>query len=100
MCSFAMRIGKDSIFKIEVRAILEGLNLAWAFDFRQLELECDNTLVVKTILASGAGTKGSFSIIPREHNRVANLMAESGSNNYDAAPILLQELLKIDLDSM
>ncbi|MBA0809907.1 hypothetical protein Gohar_001934 [Gossypium harknessii] len=51
-----MRIGKDSIFKIEIRAILEGLNLAWTFDFRQLELECDNTLVVKTILAGGAGT--------------------------------------------
>ncbi|MBA0791309.1 hypothetical protein Gohar_015898 [Gossypium harknessii] len=29
-----MRIGKDSIFKTEVRAILEGLNLAWAFGFR------------------------------------------------------------------
>ncbi|MBA0576453.1 hypothetical protein Golob_027983 [Gossypium lobatum] len=82
-----MRIGKDSIFKIEVRAILEGLNLAWAFDFRQLELECDNALVVKTILAGGAGT-------------IANLMAKSGSGNYDEAPILLRELLKIDLDSM
>ncbi|MBA0799638.1 hypothetical protein Gohar_010142 [Gossypium harknessii] len=57
MCSFAMRIGKDSVFKTEVRAILEGLNLAWGFGFRQLELECDNALVVGIILVGGAGNE-------------------------------------------
>lgn len=48
-----MRIEKDSLFKTEVRAILKGLNSAWEFGFRQMELECENALVVETILVGG-----------------------------------------------
>ncbi|MBA0675337.1 hypothetical protein Goari_016887 [Gossypium aridum] len=100
-CEFTMRIGKDSIFKTE--------------------LECDNALVVETILASGAGIslllelrliskllcrnwKVRLQHIPREHNRVADWITKLGNSNYDEmhvfeeAPILLRELLKIDLN--
>ncbi|MBA0858225.1 hypothetical protein Goshw_023115 [Gossypium schwendimanii] len=42
------------MFKIEIKAILEGLKIAWDSEFRQVEVECDNVLVVETILAGGA----------------------------------------------
>ncbi|MBA0727900.1 hypothetical protein Golax_000848, partial [Gossypium laxum] len=45
---------KDVIFKIEARAILEGLCLAWEKGFRHLELECDNAFLVNMSLAGGA----------------------------------------------
>ncbi|MFQ6627692.1 hypothetical protein Gotur_005723 [Gossypium turneri] len=61
-CGFTMRIGKDSVFKTEVRAILESLNLASTFGFRQLELECDNALVVETILVDGVGANMLFEL--------------------------------------
>lgn len=41
------------MFKIQVRAILDGLKLAMDFDFRQLKVECDIALIVKTILVGG-----------------------------------------------
>ncbi|KAK5825353.1 hypothetical protein PVK06_020177 [Gossypium arboreum] len=34
--------------------MLEGLHLAWDKGFLKLELECDNGLLVETILAEGA----------------------------------------------
>ncbi|KAK5839197.1 hypothetical protein PVK06_007967 [Gossypium arboreum] len=53
LCGFLMRLGEDIIFKVEAKAILKGLNLAWDKGFRQLELECDNALLVETILVGG-----------------------------------------------
>lgn len=44
----------DTIFKVEARAILECLNFARDKGFRQLEFECDNALLVETILDGGA----------------------------------------------
>ncbi|MBA0799754.1 hypothetical protein Gohar_010248, partial [Gossypium harknessii] len=49
-----MMICKDTIFRIEVRFVLEGLCIAWEKGFRQLDLECDNALLVETFLASGS----------------------------------------------
>ncbi|MBA0583134.1 hypothetical protein Gorai_014005 [Gossypium raimondii] len=46
-----MRIGKESIFRIEARAMLEGLRIAWDMGFRQIELKCDNALLVELLLA-------------------------------------------------
>ncbi|MBA0811279.1 hypothetical protein Gohar_003200 [Gossypium harknessii] len=46
-----MRFGKERIFKVEVRAILEGLQIAWEAGYRNLDLECDNAMVVESILA-------------------------------------------------
>ncbi|MBA0811098.1 hypothetical protein Gohar_003029 [Gossypium harknessii] len=51
---FSMKLGDDTVFKVEARAILEGLNLAWDKGFRKLELECDNALLEETILAGEA----------------------------------------------
>ncbi|KAK5784442.1 hypothetical protein PVK06_038966 [Gossypium arboreum] len=33
--------------KVEAKVLLEGLKLAWDWDFRQIELECDNVLLMK-----------------------------------------------------
>ncbi|MBA0808869.1 hypothetical protein Gohar_024573, partial [Gossypium harknessii] len=49
-----MKIGKDTIFKVESRALLEGLIIAWETGCRQLELECDNALLVEKLLVGGA----------------------------------------------
>lgn len=49
-----MIIGEVTIFQVEERTMLEGLHLTWDKEFRKLELECDNGLLVETILAGGA----------------------------------------------
>lgn len=51
---FLMLLGNDAIFKIEARAILEGLHLAWERRIRQLEIENDNPLLIETIADGGA----------------------------------------------
>lgn len=56
LCDFSMVVGKDSIFRIEAKAMLEGLRIAWEKGFRQLDVECDNAILVETILASGAAS--------------------------------------------
>ncbi|MFQ6625417.1 hypothetical protein Gotur_026630 [Gossypium turneri] len=48
---YSMRIGKESIFRIEARAMLEGLRIAWDMGFRQIELKCDNALLLELLLA-------------------------------------------------
>ncbi|MBA0793474.1 hypothetical protein Gohar_017875 [Gossypium harknessii] len=84
-----MRIGKERIFKVEARAILEGLQIAWEVGYRNLDLECDNAMVVELILAGGIAVnrmtklrlidqilkcKWSVQIrhIPRDHNKVVD----------------------------
>lgn len=52
-CGYWMMIGKDTIFRIEARSVLEGLRVAWEKGFRQLDLECDNALMVESFLAGG-----------------------------------------------
>lgn len=37
------------IFQIEALAVLEGLKLVWAQDFRQGEIKSDNTLLIDTL---------------------------------------------------
>ncbi|MBA0705500.1 hypothetical protein Golax_017691, partial [Gossypium laxum] len=46
--------GNDSIFKIEARTFLEGLLISWRKGYRQLEVECDNAILVELILAGRA----------------------------------------------
>ncbi|KAA3458399.1 protection of telomeres protein 1b-like isoform X1 [Gossypium australe] len=45
-----MKTGKERIFKVEARAILKGLQIAWEAGYRHLELECNNAMVVELIL--------------------------------------------------
>ncbi|KAH1056517.1 hypothetical protein J1N35_034582 [Gossypium stocksii] len=40
--------------QVEAKAMLEGLSLAWDKGFQKLELDCDNGLLIETILARGA----------------------------------------------
>ncbi|KAH1090172.1 hypothetical protein J1N35_017429 [Gossypium stocksii] len=54
LCGYSMTISRDTIFKIETRSVLEGLCVAWEKNFRKIELECDNTLLVESLLAGGA----------------------------------------------
>ncbi|MBA0550049.1 hypothetical protein Golob_021029 [Gossypium lobatum] len=49
-----MKVGKDSIFKIEARTLLESLLISWRKGYWHLEVKCDNTLLVELILAGGA----------------------------------------------
>ncbi|MBA0848931.1 hypothetical protein Goshw_008843 [Gossypium schwendimanii] len=49
-----MKLGNDLIFKIKVRALLKGLLISWRKGYRQLEVECDNALLVELILAGRA----------------------------------------------
>ncbi|MBA0712820.1 hypothetical protein Golax_011895, partial [Gossypium laxum] len=45
-----MALGRKMPFKIEAKAILEGLRLAWEKALRQIELECDNAFLVESLL--------------------------------------------------
>lgn len=45
-----MTLGKDEVFRIEARPMLEGLRLAWDKGYRQVELELDNALLLELLL--------------------------------------------------
>lgn len=44
-----MNFGSESIFKVEARAMLEGLFLAWDKDFKKFEVENDNASLVEGV---------------------------------------------------
>lgn len=54
LCGYTMLQGKETIFKIEARSILKGLHIAWNNGFKRIELECDNALLVESLLAGNA----------------------------------------------
>ncbi|MBA0870296.1 hypothetical protein Goshw_010551, partial [Gossypium schwendimanii] len=39
----------DEIFRIEARAIVEGMKLAWLKGFKQVEINYDNAMLIDTI---------------------------------------------------
>ncbi|KAH1057400.1 hypothetical protein J1N35_035465 [Gossypium stocksii] len=45
-------MSKDNIFKVEARDVLESLHVVWKKRLRQVKVECDNTLLVESLLAS------------------------------------------------
>ncbi|KAG8484128.1 hypothetical protein CXB51_022942 [Gossypium anomalum] len=117
--SFTMQTREEAMFKIEVKAILEGLKIVWDFDFNQLEVECDKALVVETILAGGAANsrmselclihqllehdwRVCFRYLPRDLNKIADHMAKLPSlycnkvQIYTEIPISIENLLKSD----
>ncbi|KAK5836378.1 hypothetical protein PVK06_012165 [Gossypium arboreum] len=53
LSGYLMVLGKDEMFKIEARSMLERLHLLWDKGYRQVELECDNTLLVEIMLVGG-----------------------------------------------
>ncbi|KAH1090806.1 hypothetical protein J1N35_018063 [Gossypium stocksii] len=42
--------GKDEVFRIEARSMLEGLRLTWDKGYQQVQLESDNALLVELML--------------------------------------------------
>lgn len=52
-------MGSESIFKVEARAMLEGLFLAWDKCYRKIKVDCDNALLVD-LLNSGRGTSNNL----------------------------------------
>ncbi|MFQ6659700.1 hypothetical protein Gotur_028494 [Gossypium turneri] len=44
-----MVTGMDEIFRIEARAIVEGMKLAWLKGYKQVEINCDNVMLINTI---------------------------------------------------
>ncbi|KAH1130708.1 hypothetical protein J1N35_002086 [Gossypium stocksii] len=92
VCDFSMGVGKDNIFKVEARVALEGLHVAWGKRLRQVEVECDNALLVESLLAGGSINSRMVELrlihgilncewkvrirhVPRSQNAVADHMA-------------------------
>ncbi|KAG8472239.1 hypothetical protein CXB51_034466 [Gossypium anomalum] len=111
--------GKDRIFKIEARALLKGLQIAWKVGIMQIELECDNVILVELILVGNAANNNISELrlihqlscrswkvrvrhAPRDHNRVANHMAKIANfhrNNlhiFKDPPVSVKALLVED----
>ncbi|KAA3467341.1 endonuclease/exonuclease/phosphatase family protein [Gossypium australe] len=49
LTGFNMVTWMDEIFKIEARAIVEGMILAWLEGYKQVEINCDNAVLIDTI---------------------------------------------------
>ncbi|KAH1082082.1 hypothetical protein J1N35_021843 [Gossypium stocksii] len=53
---FAIEYSVNGSLPRQACAIYEGLSIAWGKRFRQVELECDNTLLVETFIATRANS--------------------------------------------
>lgn len=53
LLGYSLNFGIESVFKVEVRAMLEGLLIAWDKGFRKVEAECDDALLVDLNISSG-----------------------------------------------
>ncbi|XP_016702055.1 uncharacterized protein [Gossypium hirsutum] len=49
LVGFRMITSMSDIFNIEVKAVLEGLKLAWDRGFRQIEVESDNSFLINVL---------------------------------------------------
>ncbi|KAK5772131.1 hypothetical protein PVK06_048402 [Gossypium arboreum] len=89
LCGYMMLLGKDVVFKIEARAMVERLFIAWEKGFRRIEVECDNVLLVKLLLAGDDANSNlvelrhlhwkwevRMSHIPMEYNGIADYMTK------------------------
>ncbi|MBA0576216.1 hypothetical protein Golob_027649 [Gossypium lobatum] len=52
----SLRLGKEMVFHVEARVILEGLLIAWEKGYRQLEIECNDALLVESVLIGRAAS--------------------------------------------
>lgn len=88
-----MSFGKETMFKIEGRAMLEGLTLVWDKRYRKIKIECDNALLIELCLFGGGAHsnlvelhllhqllprkwKVYFNYISRDHNGIDDHMAK------------------------
>ncbi|MBA0847816.1 hypothetical protein Goshw_023937 [Gossypium schwendimanii] len=49
LMGFNIVTGMDEIFRIEAQAIVEGMKLAWLKGYKQVEINCDNVMLIDTI---------------------------------------------------
>lgn len=49
LLGYAMKIGMAKIFRVDALAILKGMKLAWQNGYKQVEVNCENVLLVGTI---------------------------------------------------
>lgn len=97
---FSMRVGMAVITRIEALAILEGLQLAWELGYKQVEVNCDNALLVDTFYNGFAAIsrlneiqqihvwcskawKVKFCHVLKGTNKVADLLAKTAVGPLD-----------------
>ncbi|MBA0691356.1 hypothetical protein Goari_008986 [Gossypium aridum] len=56
---FDMVVGLLDIFKIEARALLEGLKFVWAKGYRKVEIESDDSLLI-TVIQNGLAANNNY----------------------------------------
>lgn len=118
-----MRTEEETIFKIETKAISESLKIARDFEFKRVEAQCDNAIVIEMILAGHAANsklselqlihqlldrnwRVHFRHIQRDQNKVADRMTKLSSLHYNEIqiftknPELIKSLLKLDFDHL
>lgn len=104
VCDFSMLMGKETLFKFEVRVVLEGLLLAWEKGLRQIELECSNALLMEFQLIGGAANSLMAKIrllfcrvhyTVRAHNEVANHMVNLTNSGFMSLYVFDEPLLSI-----
>ncbi|KAK5795335.1 hypothetical protein PVK06_036597 [Gossypium arboreum] len=49
LTGFNMVTGIDEIFRTEVQVIVEGMKRAWLKGYKQVEINCDNVMLIDTI---------------------------------------------------
>ncbi|MBA0850059.1 hypothetical protein Goshw_024642 [Gossypium schwendimanii] len=87
---------------VEARAILEGLKLVWDRGFRQVELECDNAMLIEFI-RNGWASKVKSRHIQRDANKVVDCIAKANGGMMDQLIIFedssryVQNLLEEDI---
>ncbi|MFQ6662121.1 hypothetical protein Gotur_030037, partial [Gossypium turneri] len=108
-------------FRIEARAILEVLRIAWEKGYRLLEIKCENALLVESVLIGSAASsnltelrlinvylkrswKTRIRYMPRSQNMAVDRMVKCTYDNqfglklFKDPPISVQEILQSDGD--
>ncbi|KAK5794613.1 hypothetical protein PVK06_035852 [Gossypium arboreum] len=73
--------------KIEARAILEGLKLAWNKRFKRVELESDNAMLIETIRSDLASVRVLMK--SRRYMIGAQKLGKSNFDTFTGTPIKL-----------
>lgn len=53
LSGYSMSLGKKSVFKVEVRTMVEDLFIAQEKGFKKIEIKCDIALLVELLLVGG-----------------------------------------------
>ncbi|KAK5785322.1 hypothetical protein PVK06_039894 [Gossypium arboreum] len=106
LTGFNMVTGMDEIFRIEARAVIEGMKLAWVEGYKQVEISCDNVMLMDTICNGFASIsnitevrlihewckkdwKVKFRHVWRGSNKVANSLAKAATGKFNQIVMFL-----------